>query len=364
MEDKNKKYWRIRYSLAIGEIIYLLFLLFIFLKSGFSQTLSNYILKLTSIKSFGVAIYLMVIYLIYFILNFPFYFYQSFVLEHKFSLSCESFSGWLKDRLKEGIIFYIISLILIEFLYFSFDYSPYYWWILVSVFWVFLSIILAKILPTIIIPLFFKYKKLNDEDLRKRILELASKMKVKILDIFEIDLSKKTNKANAGFLGLGKTKRIILADTLKDKYSPQEIEVILAHEFAHFRFFHLWKILFLEALFIILNFYLIFKTKDYFLKWYGLSLKDIGAMPIIFIYLIFWEIISLPFKNFIKRIYERNADIFALKITGLKEDFISLMEKLSQQNLADRQPHPIIKFFFFDHPSLEERINLARNFRL
>jgi STE24 endopeptidase len=144
-------------------------------------------------------------------------------LEHKFSLSRECFSEWFKDALKEGFIFYIISLILIEFLYFSFDYSPSHWWILVSLFWIFLSIILAKIFPIFIIPLFFKYKKLNDEDLRRRIIELASKMKVKILDIFEIDLSKKTVRANACFLGLGKGKRIILADTLRNKYTPQQI---------------------------------------------------------------------------------------------------------------------------------------------
>jgi len=364
MQDLSKRYWRIKYVLIILDSVYLIFLLFLFLNSGISYKFSVFALKLVKNKPTAIAIYFLIIYILYAILNFPLNFYRSFVLEHKFSLSRQSFISWLKDNLKSGLIFYVFSLILIEFLYFSFDYSPYHWWILVSFFWIFLSIILAKILPTFIIPLFFKYKKINDENLKRHILELASKMKVKILDIFEIDLSKKTTKANACFLGLGKTKRIILSDTLKDRYTPEEIEVILAHELAHFRFFHLWKFLFLEAIFIVLNFYIIFKTQDYFFKFYGLNLKDIAGLPVIFIYLILYEIITLPFKNLIKRICERNADIFALKITGLKEAFISLMEKIAQQNLADRFPHPIIKLFFFDHPPIGERINLAKNFRL
>jgi STE24 endopeptidase len=239
-----------------------------------------------------------------------------------------------------------------------------YGWILVSFFWIIITIVLAKILPTLIIPLFFKYKKITDQNIYQMIMDLAQKMRIKILDIFEIDLSKMTLKANAGLVGLGKNKRVILADTLKDRYSPDEIKVILAHEFAHQKFSHLLKILFLEAIFITFNFYLIFKTVDFFLKKFNLKdIKDLSCLPLIFIYLIILEAIENPIKNFISRNFERNADRLAIKTTGLKDAFISLMEKLAQQNLSDTSPHPLIKIFFFNHPPIEERINLAKSLR-
>ena len=192
-------------------------------------------------------------------------------------------------------------------------------------------------------------------------MDLARQMKIKILDVFEIDFSKKTLKANAAFVGMGKTKRVILADTLKDKYSDEEIEVILAHEFAHYQMKHLLKIILINSLATILCFYIIFKTASYFLEYFKISsLSGISSLPLILAYLIIWGIITQPIMNYLSRRFEIKADLKAIKITRLKDAFISMMEKLSQQNLADRNPSRIIKFFFFDHPPIDERIALAR----
>lgn len=193
---------------------------------------------------------------------------------------------------------------------------------------------------------------------------LAGKIKIKILDVFQIDFSKKTLKANAAFVGWGKTRRVILADTLKDKYSDEEIEVILAHEFAHYKLKHLIKLVLVNSLAIILSFYFIYRAGGFALKFYGLSsFGDIAALPLILIYMTLFGVILQPFQNYLSRVMERNADMLALKVTGLKEPFISMMEKLGVQNLADRKPHPLIKIFFFDHPPIAERIDLAKNFR-
>jgi STE24 endopeptidase len=292
----------------------------------------------------------------------PLNIYRSFILEHKFSLSSQKITNWLADQLKAGIISYIISLIVLEVFYYLLKNNPDSWWLIVSLFWIFFSLILAKLTPIVIIPLFFKYKKLADANLRERILNLADKMKVKILDVFEIDLSSKTLKANAAFVGLGGTKRVILADTLKDKYDYDEIEVILAHEFAHYRLRHLLKLILVNSVAIILSFYLIFKTSSLFLRNFAFSsLSDLEALPVILIYFVIFGIILQPFENYISRRLERNADIMALNTTGLKEAFISMMEKLSNQNLADRNPHPLVKFFFFDHPAVDERIRTAKS---
>jgi STE24 endopeptidase len=269
---------------------------------------------------------------------------------------------WLNDQLKTWIISYIIALILAGAFYYILGRFAYTWWLVISLFWIFFSLVLAKLAPVIIIPLFFKYKVISDNILRDRIINLASNMGVSILDVFEIDFSKKTLKANAALAGWGKTRRVILADTLKDKYSYDEVEVILAHEFAHYRLKHIFKIILVNSLVVTISFYLIFKTSNYFLRIFGFfSLLDIAALPIIIMYIVILGIILQPLENYISRRLERNADIMALKITGLKEAFVSMMEKLCSQNLADRSPHPIVKFLFFDHPPIDERIALAKS---
>jgi len=365
LSAKAKQYSAIKYSLAIGETIYTLVLLLLFQASGSSQALSATCLKIPANQYIILTGYILILFSAYYILVFPFNFYHSFILEHKFSLSRQHLGDWFLDQIKSGIISYIIIVILLAAFYFVLEYNRHNWWWIISAFWVFFSVVLAKLTPVMIIPLFFRYKPLSDGALKNKILALADKMAVKIIDVYEIDFSKKTIKANAGFVGIGKTRRVILTDTLRDKYTEDEIEIILAHEFAHYRLRHLFKIVLSGTISTILLFYLIFRTSDYFLKAFHLSsLSDIAALPLLFIYFIILGIITQPLQNYISRRMEINADLLALRVTGLKEAFISTMEKLSSQNLSDRNPHPLIKFFFFDHPPIDERIALARQDRV
>lgn len=359
-DNLAKSYSRQKYTLVIIDTFYSIALLLIFLGSGLSLSLEGF-LKSVNLSGYLLkAAYLLVILIFYYLLSLPLNFYSGFSLEHKFNLSKQKAGDWWMDQLKSASLAYIISLILILVFYWVLaKFSQ--WWLVVSIFWIFFSIVLAKLTPILIIPLFFKYKKLEDETLRQRILSLASKMQVKLLDVFEIDFSKKTLKANAAFTGMGKTKRVLLADTLRDKYSYDEVEVILAHEFAHYRLKHILKLIFLNSLITLALFYLIFKTNFYVLGIFKLnSLSQIASLPLVFLYFIIFGLITQPLGAFISRRYELEADKLALKITGSKEAFISMMEKLAAQNLSDRNPHPLIKFFFFDHPPIDERIKIAK----
>lgn len=361
---KAKKYSLAKYSLSILDTAYLIALLLIFAGFGFSKNLVDLLHKINPNKYFLVPSYILIASIFYYLLSFPITFYRSYTLEHKFSLSNQKLSNWLADQVRAGVISYIIGFILISAFYYILKRFENSWWLVISLFWIFFSLVLAKLTPIVIIPLFFKYKKLSDEALRQRILGLAEKMKVKILDCFEIDFSKKTLKANAAFVGVGSTRRVILADTLKDKYTHDEIEVILAHEFAHYKLKHLLKLIAINSCVTVMCFYLIFKSSALALRFFGFSsLHDVAALPVILIYFVLFGIIMQPIECFISRRLEKNADKVALKITGLKEAFISMMEKLSAQNLADKSPHPIIKFFFFDHPPIDERIKLAESYR-
>ena len=361
MASSAKSYSHQKYVLSIIDIAYSITLILIFLGSGFSLFLEN------SLKNIGLPGYLLSsafflgISFLYYLLNLPFNFYSSFILEHRFNLTKQRAGAWWFDQLKSAVLAYIISLILVLTFYWVLGRFN-QWWLVISVFWIIFSLVLAKLTPVLIIPLFFKYKKLEDEILRQKILNLAAKMQVKILDVFEIDFSKKTLKANAAFTGMGKTKRVLLADTLRDKYTHDEVEVILAHEFAHYQLKHIIKLIAVNSFTTLGLFYLIFRTNSYCLGLFKLnSLAQLASLPLVFLYFILFGIIMQPLEAYMSRRFEFAADLLALKITQNKDAFITLMEKLAEQNLADRSPHPLIKFFFFDHPPIDERIKVAKD---
>lgn len=362
--SKAKQYSRIKYTLSIVHTLYLLMLLVIFTRVGAFKILADEINLLVNNSVLRFVFFLLVIHAAYYMASFFIFFYQSFLLEHQFLLSKQKISDWFIEQIKSAAVFFIISFVCLGAFYYVLNNAPFMWWLIVSLVWVFLSVILAQLAPVLIIPLFFKYRRFSDDNLRQRIMRLARSLGVGVCDVFEIDLSKKTAKANAALTGIGRTRRVIIADTLKNNYTDEEIEVILAHEFAHYKLKHIIKLLLFNSANIILSFYLLYAMSPYLLRAFGiLSLSSPEFLPVIFIYWICWGIIMSPLENFISRRMEHQADELALSSTGLKEAFISTMEKLSEQNLADRNPSFLIKIFFYDHPPIDERIAMAKSFQ-
>ncbi|MDD5116646.1 MAG: M48 family metallopeptidase [Candidatus Omnitrophica bacterium] len=362
MADPARDYSQQKYFLNIIDTFYGIALILFFLGTGLSVYLQGAIESLGLPGCLSIALFLLAAFLLYYLFRLPLNFYAGFTLEHKFNLSRQNAGSWWVEQLKSFLLAYIILLILILCFYWILAGFK-QWWLVVSVSWIAFSVVLAKLTPVLIIPLFFKYKRLEDDLLRQRIFDLARRMRVKFMDVFEIDFSKKTLKANAAFTGIGKSRRVILADTLKDKYTTDEIEAILAHEFAHFQRSHIFKLIAVDSILTLGLFYLIFRTNVYFLGVFGLdSLKQLAGLPLVFLYFMLFGFIVQPFGAYVSRRFEREADGLALQATRNKEAFISMMDKLAGQNLADRKPHPLIKLFFFDHPPIDERIKTAREF--
>lgn len=356
MEDRAKKYARIRYQLAIIDMAYTLFLLLILQMSGVNMALKSFCFKLTSSEVFRIALYSAALFIGYGILSFHIDFYRSFLLEHKFNLSNQKITSWLLDYIKGNLLGFVVFIVLMECFFFFIRNFPHSWWWMSAVFWIFLTVVIARIFPVLVIPLFFKYKRIENSELRQAILALAGKMNVKILDVFEIDYSKKSIKANAAFVGIGKSKRVLLTDTLLGgKFQQKEIEMILAHEFAHYRFKHILKMLTISALAILFIFYVFF-----LLNIHGLAAADVVNLGSWILLFMLFEIITKPFINWMHRTMERNADGAAIRTVGDKNAFISMMEKLSEQNLSEKKPSLLAKIFFYDHPPVEERIEFAR----
>jgi len=180
-----------------------------------------------------------------------------------------------------------------------------------------------------------------------------------------MDLSKKSKTANAALAGIGKTRRIVLSDTLLNNYDHDEIEVIMAHELGHHIYNHLWKGIFIQSILILALLFIISLILNSGVIWFHLQgIYDIAGLPyLVFISTIF-SLILLPFVNLYLRRLEYQADQFGVSVTGKKEAFIRALEKLSQQNLSEKEPNPIIEFIFHSHPSISKRINRLLNNRL
>ena len=232
-----------------------------------------------------------------------------------------------------------------------------------AAFWFFATVVLAKVAPNLIIPLFFKYSPV-DESLKERIMTLSEKCGIKILDVYKIDFSKKTKKMNAAVVGLGGSRRVIVADNLLENFNEREIEGVLAHEFGHHRMRHMLRLLSFGFVSIFFSMYILYLASGRIAVLMNAeNIHDIRIFPAFMLVLVLAALVTMPLQNWFSRRLERDADLFALKAIGDNEVFISLMKKLAEKNLADPDPPKLVEIFFYDHPPISERIRLAERFK-
>lgn len=362
---KNKRYAAARNRLALIEPLYLLVFLAIMQLTGLSEYMTHFSYSLSRNFYGAIAVYILVFSAIYYSAFFCLKLYGGFLLEHRFGLSNQTFGGWLKDEAKGGILSFMLFLLFAELLFFLITYAPGLWWLLMALGWIVIDIILAKVFPVLILPLFFKYEKLNNAELKNRLMRLGRKCGVKVLDVFRLNLSAKTKKANAALVGMGKTRRILLGDTLIEGYSKDEIEVVMAHELAHHKLLHMWKLLFTGAAGSIIIFFLV-KLVLSKLVVEALQLEtpgDLAIFPSILFFMVFFSTLLTPAQNSFSRRLEKAADHFALEATKAPAAFISCMKSLAKQNLADPEPNRFIEIALYNHPPISKRIKMAKKFK-
>lgn len=296
-----------------------------------------------------------------YLLSLPLDFCRSFLLERSFGLSRQSPGQWLGDWVKGACISFMFSIAAVQVFYAALKQFPASWWLVFAGAWLVFSLAIAFVFPALVVPLFFTYKPLRREELRQRVRGLADGMGVPVRDAYEIDLGKKTVKANAGLIGWGPLKRVVVSDTMFGSYTDDEIEVILAHELAHQKYLHVFIMIGLDAALAAAGLYGLFAFRQTLLSTFGIpSLLASSAIPLYFLYALAAGILASPLKNWVSRSLERQADAEALRVTGKRAAFVSSMRKLGEQNRADTDPHPLIRLIFFDHPSVSERIAYGR----
>ncbi len=364
-EKDAKKYSKIKNIISFSETIlfFVIFLTMIF--TGTTKLLEQYAHSLTGNDYIALLIFILLISIPEFILVSPLSFYSSYILEHKYGLSNQTISGYFLENLKGLALSAVIGIPVLFAFFYILKNTGDNWWLILGIVMFFFSVILGQLAPVLIMPIFYKFKEIENESLKKKLLDLCLHAGVKIKGIFTFDMSKNTKKANAAFTGLGKTKRIILGDTLIDKFNDEEIEIVFAHEMGHYTKNHIVKMMVLSTVLTFAGLFLTSKLYDILLPVFHLNSRfELAALPLMFILLSLYGIITSPLSNIQSRKYEWEADTYALETTKNKASFISAMEKLADQNLADKKPNKILEFLFHSHPSLDKRINFAKQYIL
>lgn len=355
---KEKEYSRQKIRLSILHTVLTFVFLILILISGVSDSLRNLVTNRSENFYIQAAFYFIIFGIIYNVVFMSLDFYTDFILENKFELSNQTFFDWLKQTLKKWAISFVLFIAAMEGLYTFLRHFPNNWWLASMVGWFAVVIVLSKIAPVLIIPLFYKCTKLDNDDLKQRLLKLSETCNVKIKEVYEIQLSKETKKANAAVVGFGKNRRILLGDTLKEKYSSDEVEAIFAHELGHMCLYHVWKIFAFGAAVSFAVFYLAYVSFDKSMVLFGFKqVYDVAAFPLLLLIFSLAGLIFVPVQNWFSRRIEKQADLFAIGHIRYPEHLASALSKLGEQNLSDPCPGRFTRIFFYTHPPIAERIS-------
>jgi Zn-dependent protease with chaperone function len=357
-----RRYNRIRRWLGIADFVIGFVFLVVLLVTGWSGWLRDRATRMGAENySLSVFIYVLLLLAISKVLGAGLDYY-GFRLERQYRLSTQRFRSWIWDQVKSFLVGLVMGAIVVELVYFTIRQWPQNWWVLAWALFMGLFVVMAQLAPVILFPIFYKFEPLENEDLRRRLVMLSQRAGTRVRGVYRWRLSEKSKKANAALTGLGMTRRIILADTLLDNYSPDEIEAVLAHELGHHVHRHILKSIFVQAAVALLGFWaanwaLHYAVDRHMFDFDGLH--DFANLPLLALVSVVLSLVLMPVLNAYSRFNERQADRYAFESIASVEPFISSMNKLADQNLAERTPSKWVEWFFLSHPSISRRLAAA-----
>jgi STE24 endopeptidase len=348
--------------LGIADFILGLLLLVLLLATGWTGTLRDLAMRgASSNYSLAVFFYVLMLITISRVLTFPLDYY-GFRLEHRYRLSNQRTRSWLWDEFKGGLIGLLFATGAVELLYLLIRHYQ-QWWLYAWALFLGLFVLLAQLAPVVLFPIFYKFEPMENEELRKRLVVLSERAGTRVRGVYKWKLSEKSKKANAALTGLGATRRIILADTLLDNYSNDEIEAVLAHELGHHVHKHILKSIFVQAGITLAGFYLANEVLRYAVERSNMfgTMSDFANLPLLVLVATLLSFLLMPALNAYSRFNERQADRYCFKSVASVDPFISSMNKLAEQNLAEKTPSRWIEWLFHSHPAIGKRVAAAES---
>ncbi len=294
----------------------------------------------------------------------PLEYYVHFHLEKRFGFNRMSGKLWLIDKAKELVLGLLIGLPIAALIIGLITWFGRGWWLIAFLAVMAFQLVVAMLFPRVILPLFNKLTPLPDGELRDKIVEIASKTGFTMSAIDVMDGSKRSTHSNAFFAGLGRFRRIVLFDTLIEKASLEEIAAVLAHEIGHSKLNHITRSMVLSAITAMLGFAASAELLERPWLYEALDLPRKGVAPCLFAFTLLAGVITFwmgPVFHYVSRRFEYEADTFAKRAVGTGEYLIGALRKLAEQNLSNLVPHPWYSFFYYSHPTVEERLQNLRS---
>jgi STE24 endopeptidase len=299
------------------------------------------------------------------VISLPFSLYSTFVIEEKFGFNNTTVKTFIIDALKGlllGVVIGIpVSAAIIWFFQYTGELSWLYCWVTLTLF----VILMQYIFPTVIMPLFNKFEPMEEGDLKQSVINYAKSIDFPLQNLFVMDGSKRSSKSNAFFTGFGKSRRIVLFDTLIKNHTVNEIVAVLAHEMGHFKKKHIIKTMIISILHTGFLFFLL----SVFLSYQGLYDAFFMQEKSVYAGLIFFSLLYSPVELFLgiflqmySRKNEYEADAFAAETTKMPEEMITALKKLSSDNLSNLLPHPFYVLLNYSHPPVLKRIEQLKIF--
>lgn len=295
------------------------------------------------------------------LVSLPFHYAEGYALPRQYGLLHQRLGSWLLDQLKGGVLVALFGAVGLVFLYGMLRLSPDWWWLWSALGLLGVSIVLAQWAPVLLVPLFFKMTPLGDTALADRLRQRAEQAGTHVQGVYTLHLSAKTNEANAALMGLGRTRRIVLGDTLLDQYTPEEIDAVFLHELGHHVHRDLWRQFGVGLAVCLIQFWLVhlvFRELVVRLSYEGV--EDVAALPLLLLLFGISGLITLPVQNSFSRLIERAADRYALAAGADPGAFASALARLANQNLAVAEPPAWEEWLFYSHPAIGRRIAFAR----
>lgn len=278
-------------------------------------------------------------------------------IERSFDLSNQDLGSWCGDQIKSLGLTLAFAIVTLVPLFWVISVSRYWWlwaWGVGTLFIVFISFIS----PTVLLPIFYNFEEINDEDLIERLTELANRAKVNIIGVFRMDVGEKTKKATGALTGIGASRRIILSDTMLQNYTEGEIEAVMAHEMGHHKHGDIWILLFEQSLLLLIGLLVVAIFLEGVISPLGIQL-NVASLPFILVLIGAVQALLSPVSNLVSRSRERSADEFSLELIDDREALGDALVKLSQQNLGNPSPSKLVEWLFYDHPSGLSRVKRA-----
>ena len=298
------------------------------------------------------------------LLRIPFNLYETFVIEERYGFNVMSFKMWISDLFKSLIIVVMLGGLFLCLLLALVIHGGEFWWV-----WAWLlvggfELILLWLFPVVILPLFNKIDPMDNKGLEHRIMMLMEKVGLHAKGVFKMDASKRSKHTNAFFVGLGRTKRIVLFDTLLTSHTEEEILAVLAHEAGHWKKKHILRMLILLEILSFISFYVVAKFLSWPLLYQTFGFQESSVYVGLFLIGTFLSLLGYfaqPLESAISRKFELEADDFALELMETGEPMRSALKRLTADNLANLSPHPLYAWFYYSHPPLVERIERLKS---